>query len=56
MGNSQFCLNLNGLTAGGPSSLLESRLLLTPSMHFHIIFYYNTERAKVKPLFSSFYQ
>lgn len=49
--NSQSCLNLDGLTAGGPSSLPENRLLLTPSSHFCIIDYYNTEPGKVKTFF-----
>ena len=56
MGNSQSCLNLDGLAADGPSSLPENRLLLTPSMHFHITVYYNTERTKVKSLFPPSYQ
>lgn len=34
VGNSQFCLNLDGLPADDPSSLMENRLLLTLSLHF----------------------
>ncbi len=51
MGNSQSCLNLEGLPADDPSSLSENRMLLTPSLHFHIKIYYNTESKKVKTFF-----
>ncbi|RHU84314.1 hypothetical protein DXC26_05625 [Clostridiaceae bacterium OM08-6BH] len=43
VGNSQYCLNRDELTAAGSSSLSENRLLLTPSTHFHIDNYYNTK-------------